>query len=124
MLQCDDCMVIARPWDKGRAALIYKDKGRSLVLGLKHGDRTDLAIPAAGWMARVGEMILSPDTVLVPVPLHWTRLLRRRYNQSAALARELARITGLAQHPDRWSPFSHHDWRKLVYRNPGHAEHA
>ena len=30
----------------------------------------------------------------------------------------------LAQHPDRWSPFSHHGWRKLVYRNPGHAEHA
>lgn len=30
----------------------------------------------------------------------------------------------LAQHPDRWMPFSHHGWRKVFYRNPGHAEHA
>lgn len=27
----------------------------------------------------------------------------------------------LAQHPDRWFPFSHHGWRKLLYRNPGHS---
>ena len=52
-LQCDDCMKIARPWDRGRAALVYKGIGRTLILRLKHGDRTDLVYPAAKWIANV-----------------------------------------------------------------------
>lgn len=88
-LQCDDCMKIARPWDKGRAALVYKGIGRRLVLGLKHGDRTDLVHPAALWMQQVAAPLVKPETTLVPVPLHWTRLAKRRYNQAALLAKSL-----------------------------------
>ena len=44
--------------------------------------------------------MLTPGTVLVPVPIHWSRLLRRRYNQSAELGRALARQTGLRFVPD------------------------
>lgn len=91
VLQCDDCMTIARPWDKGRAALIYAGIGRSLVLRLKHSDRTELARPAAVWMAKVASDLVQNDTILVPVPLHWTRLMRRRYNQSALLVHALGR---------------------------------
>ncbi len=93
-LQCDDCMTIARPWAKGRAALVYKDKGRRLVLALKHGDRTDLAIPAAQWMAQRASDIFQDDPVIVPVPLHWSRLLKRRYNQAALLSKQIAKLTG------------------------------
>ena len=89
IIQCDDCMTIARPWTRGRAALIYKGIGRRLVLSLKHGDRTDLARPAAIWMTRVAQPLINDDTVLVPVPLHWVRLARRRYNQAALLAHAL-----------------------------------
>ena len=91
IVQCDDCMTIARSWDRGRAALIYTGIGRRFVLGLKHGDRTDLARPAAMWMTRVARPLLRDDTVLVPVPLHWARLARRRYNQAALLVRALGR---------------------------------
>ena len=90
-LQCDDCMVIARPWDRGRAALIYTGIGRKLVLGLKHGDRTDLAQPVGLWMARLARALIHPDTIVVPVPLHRLRLVRRRYNQAALLAQVIAR---------------------------------
>jgi predicted amidophosphoribosyltransferase len=93
-LQCDDCMVIARPWEKGRAALVYKDMGRRLALGLKHGDRLDLVPSLAAWMAHAGRDFISPDSLLVPVPLHWTRLFKRRYNQAAELAKGVARGTG------------------------------
>ena len=89
-LKCDDCMVIARPWDRGRAVLVYTGIGRKLVLGLKHGDRTDLAQPAGIWMARLARNLIHPETLVVPVPLHWTRLLRRRYNQAALLAQTVA----------------------------------
>jgi predicted amidophosphoribosyltransferase len=89
-VHCDDCMTIARPWTRGRAAFVYKDNGRKMVLGIKHSDRTDLARAAGGWMATAAAPLLHPDTVLVPVPLHWTRLLSRRYNQSALLAHWVA----------------------------------
>jgi predicted amidophosphoribosyltransferase len=94
VLQCDDCMMIARPWDRGRAALVYTGVGRRLVMALKHGDRIDLARPAAAWMARAAAGLVTDDVVIVPVPLHWTRLFRRRYNQAAELAKALGRETG------------------------------
>lgn len=99
-LTCDDCMATARPWSRGRSALIYSGSARRLVLALKHGDRTEISRPAARWMAAAARPILRPGMVLAPVPLHWTRLLRRRYNQSALLSRDLARLTGLAHCPD------------------------
>lgn len=93
-LRCDDCMVIARPWDKGRAALVYRDLGRRLALGLKHGDRLDLVPALAAWMVHAGRDLMTPESLFVPVPLHWTRLFKRRYNQAAELAKGVARITG------------------------------
>lgn len=97
---CDDCLTITRPWERGRAALAYRDAGRRLVLMLKHGDRPDLARIAAGWLEAAGQPVLTPDSVLVPVPIHWSRMLRRRYNQSAELGRALAVRTQVAYCPD------------------------
>ncbi|MEI6099141.1 MAG: ComF family protein [Alphaproteobacteria bacterium] len=97
---CDDCLLIARPWGQGRAALLYGDTARKLVLALKHGDRIDLARPAAQWMKRAAEPILKPDMVVAPVPLHWRRLLKRRYNQAALLSAGVARLAGLNHCPD------------------------
>ena len=100
IVQCDDCMTIARPWDKGRSALVYKDIGRRLVLALKHGDRTELTQTAGRWMAQAAKPLASPQTFVVPVPLHWSRLIRRRYNQSALLSQVVAKQLGLAHCPD------------------------
>ncbi|MCD1624947.1 MAG: double zinc ribbon domain-containing protein [Paracoccaceae bacterium] len=100
MVHCDDCMTIARPWTRGRAALLYKGTGRKLVLALKHGDRQDIVVPAAGWMAQAARPILKSGMLIAPVPLHWTRMLNRRYNQSALLSSRLARNTGLDHCPD------------------------
>lgn len=98
--QCDDCLTLARPWSRGRAALLYKDNARALVLALKHGDRLDLAPPSAVWMLRAATPILEPGMLVAPVPLHWLRLFRRRYNQSALLSRAIARAAGLDHCPD------------------------
>lgn len=87
---CDDCMRVARPWSRGRAAVRYADNGRKLVLALKHGDRTDIARSASLWMSVAAAPLLTAETALVPVPLHWTRLLQRRFNQSALLAQTIA----------------------------------
>lgn len=97
---CDDCLAMQRPWSKGRAALSYRDSARRMVLALKHGDRTELARPAAVWMANAGRCLLENGTLLVPVPVHWSRLLVRRYNQSAELVRAIAALSGLTACPD------------------------
>ena len=75
---CDDCLAQPRPWAKGRAALLYQGSARKLVLGLKHGDRTDVVRPAAQWLLSSCEDILTEDSLFVAVPLHWRRQLKRR----------------------------------------------
>ncbi len=97
---CDDCLTIARPWDRGRAVCLYRDKGRDLVLSLKHADRLDLIRPMADWLARAARPILTEGMIAAPIPLHWTRLFRRRYNQSALLCRALAKRAGIDHCPD------------------------
>jgi ComF family protein len=88
---------IANPpaYARARAAVRYDDVARTLVHALKYQDRTDLAPAMGRWMARAGSELLHDADVLVPVPLHWRRAWRRRYNQSGALARVIERQTGV-----------------------------
>ena len=99
-IDCDDCLKTPRPWQEGRAALLYQGRARALILALKHGDRPELAHPAARWMAQAGRELLCPGLLVAPVPLHWSRLIKRRYNQSALLAQHLGREAGLDCIPD------------------------
>jgi len=100
LAHCDDCLRIARPWSRGRSALVYSGVGRTLVLRFKHGDRSDLAPALGRWLAGATEPILPQNPLFVPVPLHWTRLLRRRYNQAALLADQAAKHLGAETCPD------------------------
>jgi len=95
VVHCDDCLAVARPWSRGRAVMRYEGNGRKLMLALKHGDRHDVARPAGKWLARSAQPILAPGALIAPVPLHWSRLISRRFNQSALLSLALARETGL-----------------------------
>src|ERR1700755_667348 len=88
---------IANPpaYQRARAAVRYDDVARTLVHALKYQDRTDLAHAMGRWMARAGGELLAGADMLVPVPLHWRRAWRRRYNQSGALAQIIARQSGV-----------------------------
>lgn len=97
---CDDCLTRPRNWTSGRAALLYQCNGRKMVLGLKHGHRHEIARMAGRWLAQAISDTLTNDSIVVPVPLHWTRLLRRTFNQSASLARAMASNCGCEVLPD------------------------
>ena len=97
---CEGCDARPHGWDQGRAAVLYEGIGRQVLLRLKHGDRLDLARPVARWMARAGAPLIDAAEVIAPVPLHWTRLARRRYNQAAELARQPALNAGNRLVPD------------------------
>lgn len=97
---CDACLSHPRPWQRGRAAMIYRDTGRKLVLALKHGDRQEIARPAGLWLAAAVKDLLRETTLIAPVPLHWQRMIKRRYNQSALLAKVLSVKVDRAMCPD------------------------
>lgn len=92
---CASCTRRRPAFRSARAVFRYDDVSRTLVLSFKHADRTDGAPAFARWLVRAGQAILADADLIVPVPLHWTRLLQRRYNQSALLANSLARQAGL-----------------------------
>jgi len=77
------------------AAAMYNEGARQLVLRFKHGKRIGLAQLMGRLIA--GRLANAPaDALLVPVPLHRTRLWMRGFNQAALLAHAVARHTGHA----------------------------
>lgn len=87
---------IAEPpvFGRARAVALYDSVARRLVHRLKYEDRLDLAGVMARMMAASGRTLIAEAECLVPVPLHRGRLWRRRFNQSALLARAIADAAG------------------------------
>lgn len=96
---CGACSREAPSFARARAAFVYDDVSRALVLAFKHADRTDAAAVYARWMARAGAALVAEAELIAPVPLHWTRLFRRQYNQAALLAIALGRHGGTRVDP-------------------------
>lgn len=97
---CMECMEKKPTYNSARAALIYDDKSRALILGFKHGDKTLLVRNFSPWLQSAGREFLSKADALIPVPLHRSRLRARRYNQAAILAKGLENITGIRSLPE------------------------
>lgn len=87
---------IAEPpvFGRARAVALYDAVARRIVHRLKYEDRLDLAGVMARMMAASGRTLIAEAECLVPVPLHRGRLWRRRFNQSALLARAIAASAG------------------------------
>lgn len=98
-VECADCHITPPTFCKARSLLIYDDLSRELILKLKHADRTDLAPTFAYWLRHQCQPILQASDLLTVVPLHWQRLVRRRYNQAALVAYYLARGQNLPYWP-------------------------
>ena len=93
---CGACARQPPPFDRARAVMRYDAASRKLVLAFKHSDKLHLAPAFGTWLKRAGGALAAEAQIAVPVPLHWTRLFARRYNQSAVLAHALAAAGGPA----------------------------
>jgi ComF family protein len=98
--RCAACLAKPRAFDAARAACLYDETSRDPILKLKHADRLDLAPMFARWLSRTARGLIDEADAIAPVPLHPFRLLRRRYNQAAEIARPLAAMTGTPYLPD------------------------
>lgn len=88
-LICSQCLDKKPEYDTHRAALQYDDASKMLVLKFKHQDHGHLIKTFTPWLSALAAN--RPDiNYILPVPLHYRRLLYRRYNQSALLAKDLS----------------------------------
>ncbi|MDY0029005.1 MAG: ComF family protein [Pseudobdellovibrionaceae bacterium] len=95
---CGGCLQNPKPYFRARSVFVYDDASRDLVLAFKHGDQTHLTVTFGPLLVRVGEHILKEADLIVPVPLHWRRLVRRRYNQAGLLAQALSGLSCVPYH--------------------------
>lgn len=85
---------------RARAVAAYEGVMRRLIHDLKYHDRHDARRLFGRWLVEAGGGLLGDAAaVLVPVPLSRWGLIKRRFNQAAILAHEIARETGHAVIP-------------------------
>jgi len=86
-------------YDRARAVARFGDVMRQLIHDLKFRDRHEGLKLFTSWLSHAGHELLADADVLVPVPLHVSRLWARRFNQAALLARTLNVRTGIGFEP-------------------------
>jgi ComF family protein len=79
--------------------LRYDAQSSRIILGFKRAGRLDGVPLFARWMVQAGEELLADADLILPVPLHRWRLLRRGFNQSAVLAQRIGSLVGRS-----WAP--------------------
>jgi ComF family protein len=93
------------PYDRARAVGAYSGTLKQLVHDFKFRDAQELRRLFVRWMLQAGAEMWPEAELIVPIPLHRWRLLQRRFNQSAVLAREVSRTTRI--------PFAPHHLQRL-----------
>jgi ComF family protein len=94
-MQCGACLAHPPAFDQARSAIVYDEGSRDLLLTFKHGDQTHLTATFTPWLQTILSQQQWNADMIIPVPLHWTRLFKRRYNQSALLAKSLSDMTNI-----------------------------
>ncbi|MEM6811459.1 MAG: ComF family protein [Pseudomonadota bacterium] len=88
---CASCLKHPPIFEKSRSALVYDDGSRDILLGFKHGDQIHSVPTMLPWLLRAGQDICNQSDLIVPVPLHYTRLVKRRFNQAGLIAQAISK---------------------------------
>jgi len=99
---CPRCLRAPPSFRSAHAAFVHTGPLARAIHRFKYEGHSALAVPlgralaaaSRGWLERLGT-----EPVLVPIPLHWRRLLRRGYDQAGLLGRALAHAAGLPLRP-------------------------
>lgn len=82
-------------FDHARSIFVYDENSSGLILKFKHGDQLHFGVLFANLIKNMLHSYVMQSDLIIPVPIHWTRLLKRRYNQSAILAMYLSKASGI-----------------------------
>jgi len=102
---CGECRAKKQHFDHAVSTFLYEGRMRAAILTFKYRKRFRLGDVLGGLLARylpprleshpTADNGVEPD-IVIPVPLHVSRLREREFNQSAILAKHVAAALGLS----------------------------
>ncbi|MDR0631747.1 MAG: ComF family protein [Holosporaceae bacterium] len=96
---CPNCLRKKPHFDRAVSVFEYDSFSKIMILKFKHGDKTHICRQLSTWMYRVAQDAIKNADVIIPVPIHFLKRLKRKYNQSELLARELGKLSGIPYEP-------------------------
>jgi ComF family protein len=99
---CGSCQIRAPHFDYARAHLLYEGAGRDLIHAFKYSYKTHLRRPLGLLLLEGLEGFLRDQAadLLIPVPLHRTRLRSRGFNQAQLLCAMVSERLSIPVMPD------------------------
>lgn len=100
---CSDCRNKQYHFKRNCAIWRFEEPARSAVTRFKYHGRQQYALYfARAWLGIHGDYLKgeAKPQILIPVPIHKSRLRKRGYNQAALLAYELEKLTGISCRED------------------------
>lgn len=90
---CLDCQKSHHEYERGFAAFLYQGEMQESLMRFKYGGRQEYGVFYGRSLAGLALDFFrkSRPEVLIPVPVHRSKLLRRGYNQAEVLAEELSK---------------------------------
>jgi len=100
--RCGACLTHPPHFDLARAPFLYEGAIRELIHTFKYNRQTHLRAPLARLtLERLGGFLAEQQPhLIVPVPLHRSRLRQRGFNQAVLLGQVLSRQLALPIRPD------------------------
>ncbi len=89
-LLCAVCLTDPPYFDSLRSVWRYNDISSQLIMRFKHGDQLHLSRSFVPLLNRALIELPATPSIIIPVPLHRFRLLKRLYNQAGILAHHMS----------------------------------
>ncbi len=86
-LICPKCLNKPPKFDKSISVVHYDEISKKIILPFKHGDKTNFAKFIAKLMYMSGKDLINEADVIIPVPIHFLRMLKRKYNQTSFISK-------------------------------------
>ncbi len=97
---CGPCARKTPPFTRARAAVYYNETSKPMILRFKHGDALHMTPLFTEWLYQAGHELLQQADYIAPIPLYWSRLVYRGYNQAAILSHKLSKKAKIVHAPD------------------------
>ncbi|AIL13193.1 hypothetical protein IM40_06275 [Candidatus Paracaedimonas acanthamoebae] len=97
---CGPCARKRPLFTRARTAIYYNEASKPMILRFKHADALHITPLFAEWLYQAGQDLFQQAEYLVPIPLHWSRLVYRGYNQAALLSHKLSKKAKIPHLPD------------------------
>jgi len=88
---CLDCVKRPPAYDKAYSVFVYDELSRAIITRFKYGDAIHF-LPHLAKILHTKTQHIKADFI-IPVPLHYKRLVARRYNQAGLLASGLGKLS-------------------------------